>query len=231
MGKKHLGAREKLEKPFYPLQDGIKKLKDLAYAKFDESVDVSVGLGIDATKSDQVVRGSVLLPNGNGRIVKVIVFAKGDYAQKATQATFGAAPLTRYADLIEKIESGWLDFNYAVATPDVMGQVGRLAKLLGPKGLLPNKKLGTITFDTGDIVKELKSGRSFFKNDKGGSVHFSIGKRSFDVNKLAENFSAFIKSLVAQRPISAKGRFLRKVVISSTMGVGIPIVLDDELKV
>ena len=112
-----------------------------------------------------------------------------------------------------------------------MGQVGRLAKLLGPKGLLPNKKLGTITFDTGDIVKELKSGRSFFKNDKGGSVHFSIGKRSFDVNKLAENFSAFIKSLVAQRPISAKGRFLRKVVISSTMGVGIPIVLDDELKV
>jgi len=228
MGKKHLGAREKLEKPFYPLQDGIKKLKDLAYAKFDESVDVSVGLGIDATKSDQVVRGSVLLPNGNGRIVKVIVFAKGDYAQKATQA---GADYVGCEDLIEKIESGWLDFNYAVATPDVMGQVGRLAKLLGPKGLLPNKKLGTITFDTGDIVKELKSGRSFFKNDKGGSVHFSIGKRSFDVNKLAENFSAFIKSLVAQRPISAKGRFLRKVVISSTMGVGIPIVLDDELKV
>ena len=228
MGKKHLGAREKLEKPFYPLQDGIKKLKDLAYAKFDESVDVSVGLGIDATKSDQVVRGSVLLPNGNGRIVKVIVFAKGDYAQKATQA---GADYVGCEDLIEKIESGWLDFNYAVATPDVMGQVGRLAKLLGPKGLLPNKKLGTITFDTGDIVKELKSGRSFFKNDKGGSVHFSIGKRSFDVNKLAENFSAFIKSLVAQRPISAKGRFLRKVVVSSTMGVGIPIVLDDELKV
>lgn len=228
MGKKHLGAREKLEKPFYPLQDGIKKLKDLAYAKFDESVDVSVGLGIDATKSDQVVRGSVLLPNGNGRIVKVIVFAKGDYAQKATQA---GADYVGCEDLIEKIESGWLDFNYAVATPDVMGQVGRLAKLLGPKGLLPNKKLGTITFDTGDIVKELKSGRSFFKNDKGGSVHFSIGKRSFDVNKLAENFSAFIKSLVAQRPVSAKGRFLRKVVISSTMGVGIPIVLDDELKV
>ena len=228
MGKKHLGAREKLEKPFYPLQDGIKKLKDLAYAKFDESVDVSVRLGIDATKSDQVVRGSVLLPNGNGRIVKVIVFAKGDYAQKATQA---GADYVGCEDLIEKIESGWLDFNYAVATPDVMGQVGRLAKLLGPKGLLPNKKLGTITFDTGDIVKELKSGRSFFKNDKGGSVHFSIGKRSFDVNKLAENFSAFIKSLVAQRPISAKGRFLRKVVVSSTMGVGIPIVLDDELKV
>jgi large subunit ribosomal protein L1 len=228
MGKKHLGACEKLEKPFYPLQDGIKKLKDLAYAKFDESVDVSVRLGIDATKSDQVVRGSVLLPNGNGRIVKVIVFAKGDYAQKATQA---GADYVGCEDLIEKIESGWLDFNYAVATPDVMGQVGRLAKLLGPKGLLPNKKLGTITFDTGDIVKELKSGRSFFKNDKGGSVHFSIGKRSFDVNKLAENFSAFIKSLVAQRPISAKGRFLRKVVISSTMGVGIPIVLDDELKV
>jgi large subunit ribosomal protein L1 len=228
MGKKHLGACEKLEKPFYPLQDGIKKLKDLAYAKFDESVDVSVRLGIDATKSDQVVRGSVLLPNGNGRIVKVIVFAKGDYAQKATQA---GADYVGCEDLIEKNESGWLDFNYAVATPDVMGQVGRLAKLLGPKGLLPNKKLGTITFDTGDIVKELKSGRSFFKNDKGGSVHFSIGKRSFDVNKLAENFSAFIKSLVAQRPISAKGRFLRKVVISSTMGVGIPIVLDDELKV
>lgn len=228
MGKKHIGAREKLDKHFYSLHDGISKLKELAYAKFDESVDVSVGLGIDATKSDQVVRGSVLLPHGNGRTVKIAVFAKGDYAQAARDA---GADYVGFEDLMEKVESGWLDFNYAIATPDVMGQVGKLAKILGPRGLLPNKKLGTVTFEIGDAVKELKSGRSFFKNDKGGSVHFSIGKRSFDVDKLTENFTAFIKSLIAQRPATAKGRFLRKVVVSSTMGVGIPVALDDELKV
>lgn len=228
MGKKHFGAKEKLDRTSYSLKDGLQKLKDLAYAKFDESVDVSVGLGIDSTKSDQVVRGAVLLPHGNGRVVKVAVFAKGDHAQEAKDA---GADYVGFEDLIEKIESGWLDFNYAIATPDVMGQVGRLAKILGPKGLLPNKKLGTVTLETGNIVKELKSGRSFFRNDKGGSVHFSIGKRSFDVDKLADNFTAFIKSVVSQRPSTAKGRFLRKVVISSTMGVGIPIALDDELKV
>ena len=228
MGKKHVNASGKIDKQSYSLHDGISKLKELAYAKFDESVDVSVGLGIDATKSDQVVRGSVTLPHGNGRTVKILVFAKGDYAQSAKDA---GADYVGFEDLMEKIESGWLDFNYAIATPDVMGQVGKLAKILGPKGLLPNKKLGTVTFETGDAVKELKSGRSFFKNDKGGSVHFSIGKRSFDVNKLTENFTAFIKSLIAQRPATAKGRFLRKVVVSSTMGVGIPVALDDELKV
>lgn len=228
MGKKHVNAREKMDKQSYLVHEGISKLKELAYAKFDESVDVSVGLGIDATKSDQVVRGSVTLPHGNGRTVKIAVFAKGEYAQAARDA---GADYVGFEDLMEKVESGWLDFNYAIATPDVMGQVGKLAKILGPKGLLPNKKLGTVTFETGDAVKELKSGRSFFKNDKGGSVHFSIGKRSFDVNKLAENFTAFIKSLIAQRPATAKGRFLRKVVVSSTMGVGIPVALDDELKV
>ena len=228
MGKKHIIAREKLDNQVCSLQDGLQKVKDLAYANFDESVDVSVGLGIDPTKSDQVVRGSVQLPHGNGRTVKVAVFAKGEHADAAREA---GADIVGAEDLIEKIESGWLDFNYAVATPDMMIQLGKLAKILGPKGLLPNKKLGTVTFDTASAVKELKSGKSFYRNDKGGSVHFSIGKRSFDNSKLAENFLFFIKSLVAQRPATSKGRFLRKVVISSTMGIGVPIALDDELKV
>src|SRR3990167_9358535 len=215
-GKKYKSAKEKISQDKVSVLDGIGKVKELSFVKFDESVDVSVNVGIDASKSDQVVRGSVNLPHGNGKKSRVVVFAKGEYADKAQSA---GADHVGFEDLIKKIEDGWTDFEYAVATPDVMGVVGQLAKILGPKGLLPNKKTGTVTFDVDKIVAELKKGKSFFKNDKDGLVHFSIGKVSFDSNKLKENFEAFVKSLNGSKPAASKGKFLKKVTMSSTMGV------------
>ncbi len=228
-GKKYLKARERLgnEGASFSVESGLVKVKELTYANFDESVDVSVRVGIDATKSDQAVRGSVVLPHGTGKKIRIVVFAKGDHADEAVKA---GADFVGMDDLISKIEGGWVDFEYAVATPDVMGAIGRLAKVLGPKGLLPNKKLGTVTFDVGAVVSDIKSGRVFFKNDKSGFVQFSIGKVSFDASKLKENFMAFIKTLNGSRPASAKGQFIRKITVSSTMGVGIALDVQDAVK-
>ncbi len=198
----------------------IEKAKELSYAKFDESLDVSVNLGIDPLKGDQVVRGSVMLPHGSGKKTVVVVFAKGDYADQAKKA---GADFVGSDDLIDKISKGWLDFNFAVATPDMMGSVGKLAKLLGPRGLLPNKKFGTVTFDVESIVTDLKKGRLFFKNDKSGLVHFSFGKLSFDSASLSENLNAFIKALFSAKPSSSKGKFLKKITVSSSMGVGLSV--------
>ncbi len=224
-GKKYRAAREKLSavKPV-SFAEGLKKVKELAYAKFDESVDANINVGIDPSKGDQVVRGSVLLPHGTGKKVKIAVFAKGDHAEAARKA---GADYVGAEDLIEKIEGGWLDFNNAVATPDLMGLVGRVAKILGPRGLVPNKKTGTVTFDVADVVADLKKGRLFFKNDKNGIVHFSFGKVSFDVSTLEENLAAFIRALLASKPPSSKGKFVRKVTVSSTMGVGVPLNVDE----
>jgi large subunit ribosomal protein L1 len=202
------------------VKDALSKVKSAVYTKFNESVDVAVNLGIDASKGDQVVRGSVVLPHGKGKVPRVIVFAKGDYAEQGQKA---GADMVGAEDLIEKIEGGWMDFDYAVATPDLMIAVGKLAKLLGPRGLLPNKKLGTVTFSVGSTVEELKKGRAFFKNDKQGIVHFSFGKTSFDVEKLHDNFTAFIKAVISQKPASSKGKFIRKLSVSSTMGPGVSI--------
>jgi large subunit ribosomal protein L1 len=210
-----------------PVKEALAKLKELAYAKFDESIDVSVGLGIDATKGEQAVRGSTLLPHGKGKKVRVIVFAKGEYAEAARAA---GADEVGADDLVEKIENGWMEFDVAVATPDLMGPVGKLAKLLGPRGLLPNKKVGTVTFDVAPVVSDLKKGRAFFKNDKSGYVNFSFGKKSFDVDKLYDNLVAFAKALASAKPASSKGKFLRKMTISSTMGVGIAISPDEVLQ-
>lgn len=224
-GKKYRAALEKLgTQSQFPLDEGIKKVKELAYAKFDESIDAHVNVGIDPSKGDQVVRGSVVLPHGIGKKVRVIAFAKGDYAEQATKA---GADIVGAEDLIEKISGGWMDFDFAVATPDLMGKVGQLAKLLGPRGLLPNKKVGTVTFDVASIIKELKQGRVFFKNDKNGNVHFSFGKGSLEEQKLKDNFSVFMKALTAAKPASSKGRFIRKVTIASTMGVAVPLSVDD----
>jgi len=220
-GKKFKKAHEQLDKSVvHSVSDALKKVKDLAYASFDESVDVDVNLGIDPTKGEQAVRGSVILPHSSGKRVKVVVFAKGDHAEAAQKA---GADVVGGQDLVEKISSGWMDFDFAVATPDMMGLVGKLAKLLGPRGLLPNQKLGTVTFDVDKVVAELKKGRSFFKNDKAGLVHFSIGKVSFDAQKLQDNLHAFVKALSAAKPATAKGKFLRKVTLSSTMGVGVSV--------
>lgn len=210
-----------------PVKEALAKLKEVAYAKFDESIDVSVGLGIDPTKGEQAVRGSTLLPHGKGKKVRVIVFAKGEHAEAATAA---GADLVGADDLVEKIENGWMEFDVAVATPDLMGLVGKLAKLLGPRGLLPNKKVGTVTFDVAPVVSDLKKGRAFFKNDKSGYVNFSFGKKSFDVEKLHDNLVAFAKALASSKPASSKGKFLRKMTISSTMGLGIAISPDEVLQ-
>lgn len=223
-GKKYRSAKEKIAPgKVYSFIEGVAKVKELSYVKFDESVDVNVNVGIDPSKGDQVVRGSVILPHGNGKTVKIAVFAKGEYADAAIKA---GADFVGAEDLIEKIETGWLDFNVAVATPDLMGLVGKVAKILGPRGLVPNKKLGTVSFEVASIVSDLKKGRQFFKNDKNGIVHFSFGKVSFKPENLKENLTAFVKSLAACKPASSKGKFLRKMTISSTMGI--PVVVNPD---
>ena len=226
-GKKYNKASTSVERrAVLPVDLALSKVKELAYAKFDESVDVDINLGIDPSKGEQVVRGSISLPNGRGKTVKVLVFAKGDYVDQAKKA---GADYVGAEELVEKINNGWLDFQYAVATPDVMSLVGKVAKVLGPRGLLPNQKLGTVTFDVAAVVSDLKKGRQFFKNDKSGLVHFSIGRVSFDLAKLKENLAAFLKALMASKPAASKGKFLQKVTISSTMGVGIQINADELL--
>lgn len=205
----------------------VSQIKEKAYAKFDESVDIDVNVGIDPSKGDQVVRGAVTLPHGTGKKIRVIVFAKGEHADAAQQA---GADHVGLEDLIDKIDGGWMDFEYAVATPDVMGMVGKLAKQLGPRGLLPNKKVGTVTFDVAHIVKELKSGRSFFKNDKNAVVHFALGKVSFEADKLQDNIRSFLKALAGSKPPASKGKFIRKVTLSSTMGVGMCLNAEDVLR-
>ncbi len=220
-GKKYKKAHEALgQKKIFSLQEGVAKLKELAYARFDESTDVSVNLGIDAAKGDQAVRGSIIMPHGSGKAIKILVFARGQYADQAEKA---GADYVGAEDLIERIESGWFDFNYAVATPDLMGLVGKVARILGPRGLLPNKKTGTVTFDIASTITDLKRGRLFFKNDKTGIVHFSFGKLSQGTEKLTDNLTAFLKVLATSKPATSKGKFIRKITISSTMGPGIPV--------
>ena len=220
-GKKYRVAREKAGKiNIMPAKQALQTIKDLAYASFDESVDIDVNLGIDPVKGEQTVRGSVVLPHSVGKVPRIIVFAKSEYADQARET---GADYVGDEDLIKKVAAGWLDFDYAVATPDIMSKVGRLAKILGPRGLLPNKKMGTVTFDVAAIVKDLQQGRKFFRNDKQGLIHFTIGKVSMSVDQLYDNLTSFMKALMAAKPPVAKGHFLKKATVSSTMGVGIQI--------
>ena len=223
-GKKYRAAISKKPSNDLGVDAALQQVKDLSFVKFDESVDVSINLGIDASKGEQTVRGSVVLPYSKGKEKIVIVFAKGEYADAAKKA---GADFVGMEDLIEKVQGGWLDFDYAVATPDVMGAVGVLAKVLGPRGLLPNKKVGTVTFDVDAIVTDLKKGRAFFRNDKQGIIHFSIGKVSFDVKKLHENLDALVKAVIGVKPATAKGKYLKKMTVSSTMGIGISVNSDE----
>lgn len=194
-------------------------------AKFDESVDVDIILGIDAAKGEQTVRGSVLLPHGTGKKMRILVFAKGEHAEQAQKA---GADYVGTEDLVAKIESGWMDFEAAVATPDLMGLVGKVAKVLGPRGLLPNKKVGTVTFDIASIVGDLKKGRVSFRNDKTGVLHAPFGKISFGTEKLLQNLTALVQAVRSSKPASSKGKFVKKLSVSSTMGVGI-VLSPDEL--
>lgn len=224
-GKKHSAAEEKLSSSnITSWKSALDFVVKNAHTKFDESVDADIVLGIDASKGEQTVRGSVLLPNGTGKKIKVLVFAKGDYETAAKKA---GADYVGVEDLISKIESGWMDFDVAVATPDLMGLVGKVAKILGPRGLLPNNKVGTVTFEVANIVNDLKKGRLSFRNDKGGVLHAPFGKVSFGADKLQENLVALVKAVQSAKPATSKGKFLRKITISSTMGVGVSINPDE----
>jgi len=226
-GKKYLNAKNQLDTTHvYSVQEGLQGIKSISFANFDESMTADVNLGIDPTKGDQVVRGSVSLPHQVGSQKRVLVFAKGDYAEKARQA---GADYVGDEDLIAKIQDGWFDFDYAIATPDMMSSVGKVAKVLGPRGLLPNKKQGTVTFDVASMVKELKAGLEFYKNDRNGLVHFRFGKCSFGVDALVENLQTFLKSLQAAKPTGAKGKYIEKVTITSTMGPGVKVHVDELL--
>lgn len=220
-GKKHKAILEKLsEVEFKDLNEVLDFVVKNVHAKFDESVDVDIILGIDPTKGEQSVRGSVLLPYGTGKKIRVAAFVKGDHEEEAKKA---GADFVGVDDLIEKVEKGWMDFDAAVATPDLMGRVGKIARILGPRGLLPNKKVGTVTFNIGNIISDLKKGRVSFKNDKGGAIHASFGKVSFGSAKLIENLKSLLKAIQASKPASSKGKFIKKICISSTMGAGVEV--------
>ncbi|MBI5674203.1 MAG: 50S ribosomal protein L1 [Nitrospirae bacterium] len=221
MNKKHAAAEKKVDKTkLYNLNESVDLLKQLANKKFDETVDMAVNLGVDPKKSEQMVRGSVVLPHGLGKKVRVVVFAKGE---KALEASKAGADFVGAEDLVEKITGGWMDFDKIVATPDLMGMVGKLGKILGPRGLMPNPKTGAVTFEVEKAIKDISAGRVDYKTDKTGIVHVSVGKASFDSKKLAENAMAVIASIIKAKPTSSKGKYLKKLSISSTMGVGIPV--------
>lgn len=221
MGKKMKAVKEKIEKiKEYSLEEAIRIVKESSYTKFDESVDLAFNLGIDPKKSDQMVKGSVVLPHGIGKKVKVLVFAKGEKEKEAVDA---GADIVGAEDLVEKISKGWLDFDKTVATPDMMGLVGKLGKILGPRGLMPNPKLGTVTFDISRAVKEIKAGKVEYKAEKAGIIHVSIGKVSFADQSLFDNAKAVVGSILKAKPATSKGKYLKKISISSTMGPGVTV--------
>lgn len=208
----------------YPLTDGIELVKGAAFAKFDETVDVAVKLGVDPRHADQMVRGAVVLPNGLGKDVRVLVFAKGEKEREAREA---GADHVGADDLVAKIQGGWFEFDTAIATPDMMGVVGKIGKLLGPRGLMPNPKVGTVTFDLARAIKESKSGKVEFRVEKAGIVHAPVGKVSFAAETLRQNVVALVEALQKAKPAAAKGTYMKKVSISSTMGPGVNIDLAD----
>jgi large subunit ribosomal protein L1 len=204
----------------YPVEEALGVLNQLPKAKFDETVDLSMRLGVDPKHADQMVRGAIVLPHGIGKAVRVAVFAKGEKEREAREA---GADVVGAEDLVERIQGGWLDFDSAVATPDLMGQVGRLGKVLGPRGLMPNPKLGTVTFDVGRAVREVKAGKVEFRVDKAGNVHVPIGKRSFTPEHLVNNALALLEAVVRAKPSASKGTYLRSITLSSTMSPGIKV--------
>jgi large subunit ribosomal protein L1 len=204
----------------YPLDEAVRLIKQMPGAKFDESVDISFRLGVDPKHADQMVRGAVVLPHGIGKSVRVAVFAKGEKEREAREA---GADTVGAEDLVERVQGGWTDFDTAIATPDLMGQVGRLGKVLGPRGLMPNPKLGTVTFDVGKAVREAKAGKVEFRVDKAGNIHTPVGKKSFTPENIAANAMAVIEAIVRAKPSAAKGTYLRSVTMSTTMGPGVAV--------
>ncbi|MBI4797948.1 MAG: 50S ribosomal protein L1 [Desulfarculus sp.] len=218
-GKKFFEARQKVNRGLrHSFEEGLTAAVGAAYGKFDESVDVAVRLGVDPRHADQMVRGTVVLPHGTGKTVRVAVFAKGEKEKEALDA---GADFVGSDDLVEKIQGGWTDFDRAVATPDMMGTVGKLGRILGPRGLMPNTKSGTVTFDLAKAVKEIKAGKIEFRVDKGGVVHAPVGKMSFGVPKLKDNLDALMETLIRLKPATAKGTYVKGITVSTTMGPGV----------
>jgi large subunit ribosomal protein L1 len=220
-GKAYREAISKIDKTkLYEPVEALKLVRELATAKFDETVEAHIKLGVDPRHADQQVRGTVSLPHGTGKTLKVLVFAKGE---KVKEAELAGADYVGADDLAEKIQAGWFDFDVAVATPDMMGVVGKLGKILGPRGLMPNPKAGTVTFDVERTIKELKAGRIEFRVDKTSIVHVPIGRVSFDIEKLEDNLNTFAEALLKAKPAAAKGQYMRSVNICSTMGPGVKV--------
>lgn len=220
-GKKFRAAREKVDQARrYTFEEALDLALQCSYSRFDETVDIAVRLGVDPRHADQMVRGTVVLPNGLGKTVRVLVFAKGEKEKEAMDA---GADYAGSDELIEKIRAGWLDFDKTVATPDMMGQVGKIGKVLGPRGLMPNAKLGTVTFEVDKVVKEIKAGKVDFRVEKTGIVHAPMGKVSFGQSLLLQNISSFMDTIMRIKPTSAKGVYLKGIAISTTMGPGIQI--------
>lgn len=204
----------------YTVEEAVGVVKSSAFAKFDESVDVAVRLGVNPKHADQMVRGAMVLPHGTGKSIRVLVFAKGDKEKEATEA---GADFAGSDELVAKVSEGFMDFDRVIATPDMMGAVGKLGRVLGPRGLMPNPKVGTVTFDVKTAVREAKAGKVEYRVDKAGIVHCRIGRKSFDGPKLTDNAMALVKELIAKKPSTAKGIYLRSITISSTMGPGVRI--------
>ncbi len=219
-GKQYRQARAQVEPRPYPLEEALALLRRVAYAKFDETVELAVRLGVDPKRADQMVRGTVVLPHGTGKTKRVVVIASGE---KLKEAEAAGADHVGGAEIVKRIQEGWLDFDAVVATPDMMREVGKLGKILGPRGMMPNPKTGTVTFEVADAVREIKAGRVEFRVDKTGIVHVAVGKLSFEDRKLAENVGAVMDSVLRAKPAAAKGRYVLSVHVSSTMGPGIEI--------
>ncbi len=220
MGKKWKAAVALVEPKAYGLQEAMNVLKRASYTKFDETVEMAVRLGVDPKRADQMVRGSAVLPHGTGVQVRILVFAKGE---KEIEAREAGADVVGGDELVEKVKGGWLEFDRAIATPDLMGNVGKLGKLLGPRGLMPNPKTGTVTFDVARAVSEIRKGRVEYKVEKAGILHVRVGKLSFAADKLCDNAMAIVDSVLKAKPASSKGQYLKSVTVSSTMGPGIPL--------
>ncbi len=220
-GKKIYRSEKKdSNQPASGFEEAVKRALESSFAKFDETVDVAVRLGVDPRHADQMVRGSVVLPNGTGKEVKILVFAKGEKEKEALDA---GADFVGNDDLVEKIKEGWFGFDKAIATPDMMGAVGKIGKLLGPRGLMPNAKTGTVTFDIAKAVNELKAGKIDFRVEKAGIIHAPMGKVSFGVEKIVQNVAAFVETILRLKPASSKGTYLKGIALSTTMGPGVKI--------
>jgi large subunit ribosomal protein L1 len=221
MGKKYREAKNKIDRTKrYTLEEALQLLPATTYVRFDEGIDVAIRLGVDPKKPDQMVRGTVILPHGTGKKVKVLVFAQGEKEKEAREA---GTDFVGGEELVEKILKGWLDFDKAIATPDMMKVVSKLGKVLGPRGLMPNPKVGTVTFEVGKAVQDIKSGKVEFKADKAGNLHVSVGKVSFGQEKLRENIITLLDSVIKAKPASSKGTYLKGLAISTTMGPGIKV--------